>query len=279
MKSYLKTGIASMTIYIILSIIAFVLIKVLVIPELTYTMEKSPLTAIFYAGAMVLLVLKVLFVIAVKFTSGLLEDYSFPFVRCIFPVFLDYELGYIYSEALEVDYFAGFKEYIDPESSFQEKVIDLGTAFIDLIVLSAGYIPMILGIVMWLFAIVATIVLKIKVGFYSMWPAHQICLIIFFALFMMNMIARSYVNSRILRESEMPSVSAFWATFPIIVPIGSGLLYFIVGSVFSIGASSLYNFLLLSSIVVIPISMLIYSKSIFNDKIYEDRDNIRNFDI
>ena len=77
----------------------------------------------------------------------------------------------------------------------------------------------------------------------------------------------------------MPSVSAFWATFPIIIPIGSGILYFVIGSIFKIGASSLYNFLLLVSVIIIPISMLVYSKMVFNDKVYEDQEDIRNFEL
>lgn len=279
MRSYLKSGVISIAIYAVFSIIIFAIIKIILLPELIYQMEKSPLTAIIYAVFIVMVIIKSIVVLAVRYTSVLLDGYSFPMVKCMFPFFLDFELGYLHSEAMGSDIFEGYSAYIDSESSFHEKLIDFGVATKDLISLSFGYVAFILNVAMWTFAVIAFVVLKAKVGFYSLWPAHQICMIIFFVLFMMNMIARSYINSAIIRESEMPSVSAFWATFPIIIPIGSGILYFVIGSIFKIGASSLYNFLLLVSVIIIPISMLVYSKMVFNDKVYEDQEDIRNFEL
>lgn len=275
----LKGSLISFGIYLVLIIALLVVIRTLVIPELIYQMEKSPITAVLYALFIVLVLLKAIMVIAVRYTSTLLEDYELPIARCMLPIFLDYELGYIYSQAFLDNDFDGFDAYIDSDSSIIEKAIDFGYAMKDWLGSKKGYLPMATDILLWGYAIGSYFYLKVKVGFYSMWQPHQIALLTIFILFMINIISRSVINSKIIKESEMPSVSAFWATVPVIIPIGSGILYFVVGIFFSIGANTLYNFLILLSIVIVPVSMFIYSRAIYRDKIYEDQEDIRSFEI
>ena len=275
----LKGSLVSFGIYLVMIIAVYVFIRSIAIPELIYQMEKSPITALVYAAFIVAVLLKAVMVMAVRYTSSLLEDYEFPIARCMLPGFMDYELAYIYSQAFLEEEFEGFGAYIDGDSSIIEKTIDFGYAMKDWVSTKKGFMPLVTNLVMWLFSIASYFYLKIKVGFYDLWQPHQVVMFIIFILFMINLISRSIINSKIIKESEMPSVSAFWATMPVIIPISTGILYFVVGVFFNIGANTLYNFLILISIVIIPLSMLVYSRAVFKDKVYEDQEDIRSFEI
>ena len=277
-KQTQRSAFISLGILIGIAIVLFIAIKFLVVPELIYRLEMNENYAIWYALFIYLLIMKAFMAIGFNFTSYIIPDVStYKPLGGMLPIYFDYHLGKVFDYVTEVEYFQGFEEYIDPDGTFMEKIIDFFIGLKDWMASISAYSSLIINIITWLYAIGIYLYMKFKLGFYYIQDIHLILVTGLVALMIINLVVRYQLNARILKETEYPSVNGYWAYGPISLTVLSLVMYFIVGILFPVGSHTLYNFILLVSTAVIPICFYIYSKRIHMDMRWEDAEDINNF--